>query len=73
MDIDINLCTGVNIDKDLREWLDLASKKYGDTFRTKLFGSVSSLWDCASAMIDETDNSSFWVKDHHCGWQGARS
>jgi hypothetical protein len=42
MDININ-CTDVNIDKDLRGWLELAAKKYGDTFRTKLFGMVSSL------------------------------
>ncbi|KAH8552678.1 cytochrome P450 [Umbelopsis sp. PMI_123] len=29
---------GVNIDNDLRKWLELASKKYGDTFRAKMFG-----------------------------------
>ncbi|CAM0138573.1 unnamed protein product [Umbelopsis sp. WA50703] len=29
---------GVNIDQDLRGWLQVASKKYGNTFRTKLYG-----------------------------------
>ncbi|KAG2177626.1 hypothetical protein INT44_008140 [Umbelopsis vinacea] len=30
----------VNIDNNLRGWLEQASKKYGDTFRTQLFGTT---------------------------------
>ncbi|KAG2173266.1 hypothetical protein INT43_004640 [Umbelopsis isabellina] len=40
---------GVNIDQDLRGWLQVASQKYGNTFRTKLYGQTFTVVGKANA------------------------